>query len=185
MHFLGRHVRLRAIERGDLTALAAFHNDPDTARTLEFSWPLSLANQEDFFERARRDPNSKRLVVETEEHGVIGYSGLWGIDWVDRRATNGIIIGRGDLRGRGLGTDTIMAVMRAAFDHVGLQRLDADIVEHNTASLRLYVEKCGWKEEGRRRQHAFAQGRYWDRVLVGITAAEYREMIARTGYWNQ
>lgn len=184
MNFYGKRVVLRAIERADLEALARFHNDPAIAGTLEFGWPISMAAQERFFERNAGDDRSKRLVIETKEFGVIGYTGLWGIDWVDRRATNGIIIGRPEAQGRGYATDAIWAVMRAAFDYVGLHRLDAEIFEFNQPSLKLYLGRCGWREEGRRRQHVFRDGRHWDRVLVGITRDEYRSKAEAEGYWS-
>ena len=144
-----------------------------------------MAAQERFFERNVTDERSKRLVIETAEFGVIGYTGLWGIDWVDRRATTGIIIGRKEAQGKGYATDALWSLMRAAFEYVGLHRLDAEIFEFNERSLKLYVDRCGWKEEGRRRLHVFRDGRYWDRVLVGITADDYRELARSSGYWNR
>jgi RimJ/RimL family protein N-acetyltransferase len=174
MLFVGRKVTLRAIERADLEILARFHNDPEVASSIEFAWPLSMASQERFFERVDRDERSKRLVVEARGEGVIGYTGLWGIDWINRRATNGIIIGRRDLQRRGYAKDTLMTIARVAFDELGLHRLDAEVFAFNEASLRLYVG-VGWREEGRRREHIYRQGRFWDSVLVGILATEYRE----------
>jgi RimJ/RimL family protein N-acetyltransferase len=185
MRFVGRKVTLRAIERQDLPMLAEFHNDPALADTIEFSWPISLHQQEKFFERASQDEGSKRLCIELPDQGVIGYTGFWGIHWIDRRATNGIIIGRKDLQRQGYGTDAIMTMLRVAFDHLNLHRIDAEIFEHNPHSLQLYVGKCGFREEGRRREHIFHRGRFYDRILVGITAAEYRKQVETTGYWNQ
>ena len=183
MRFVGRKVTLRGIEREDLPVLAEFHNDPALAETIEFSWPISLHQQAEFFERVSRDERSKRLCIEIPGQGVIGYTGFWGIHWIDRRATNGIIIGK-DQQRHGYGMDAIMTVLRVAFDNLGLHRVDAEIFEHNPASLRLYVEKCGFREEGRRREHVFHQGRFWDRILVGITAAEYYEHARAIEYWS-
>jgi RimJ/RimL family protein N-acetyltransferase len=182
-HFVGRFVTLRAIERPDLVALARFHNDPDVGAGLDFSWPISLESQERFFDRVDQDERSKRLVVEVPDHGVIGYTGLWGIDWINRRASNGVVIGRPDLQGHGYGTDTLMTIARVAFEELGLHRLDAEISAFNEASLRLYVGRCGWREEGRRRENFYRRGRYWDSVQVGILAAEYQEHATRTAYW--
>ncbi|MGM0577358.1 MAG: GNAT family N-acetyltransferase [Myxococcota bacterium] len=176
MHFVGRKVTIRAVEREDLPLLRDFHNDPEVGAMIEFSWPLSMGNQERFFERVTTDPNTKRLVIEVPDEGVIGYTGLWGIDWINRHAVHGVVIGRRDLQGRGYGTDAVNTMARVAFDHVNLHRLEAHIYAFNEASLKLYVDRCGWTEEGRRRESLYRAGRYWDTVIVGITAEEFRAL---------
>jgi RimJ/RimL family protein N-acetyltransferase len=178
MNFFGERVVLRGIERKDLTLLAAFHNDPEVGKMIEFSWPISLEQQERFFERQVGDDRTKRLVIETTQEGVIGYTGLWGIDWIDRRATNGIIIGKKEARRKGYAVDALETIAGVAFDHLGLHRLDADIFEFNEPSRRLYIDRCGWTEEGRRREHIYRNGRWWDRILVGLTEAEWRSRQA-------
>lgn len=183
MHFIGKSITIRAIEREDLQELAAIHNDPEVGANIEFSWPISLASQTRFFERNDSNPNTKRLVVESPEDGIVGYTGLWGIDWIDRRATSGIILAK-RFHGRGFGTDALMTLQRVAFEQIGLNRLDAIVYEFNVASLRLHIEKCGWREEGRRRQHIYRNGRFWDSVMVGVLSADYHEFVKRTGYWN-
>jgi RimJ/RimL family protein N-acetyltransferase len=150
---------------------------------IEFSWPIALHAQEAFLDRATADETTRRLVIQTEQDGVIGYTGLWGINWIDRRATNGIIVGKAEARRKGYAQDAILTLLRVAFCELGLRRIDVDIFEFNDASLRLYTERCGFKVEGRRRGHIFRNGRYWDRILVGITAEEYQAHVDRLGYW--
>ncbi len=183
MHFVGKKVVIRAIERSDLTALAALHNDPELGANLEFSWPISLASQEKFFERLDTNPNTKRFAVHHPEEGIVGYTGLWGIDWIDRRATEGIIIDK-RFHGRGFATDALMTLQRAAFEQIGLHRIDAMIYEFNTVSLKLHIDRCGFKEEGRRREHIFRNGRWWDTVMVGVLAADYNEFSKASRYWE-
>ncbi|RYG38461.1 MAG: N-acetyltransferase, partial [Burkholderiales bacterium] len=108
---------------------------------------------------------------------------LVSIDWKNRNAFHGMMLGDPDVRGKGIGTDTIMAMMRYAFDEMGLMRLDTDMVEYNAQSLGVYIGKCGWIEEGRRPGWFFRGGRCWDKVLVGITRDRYREFAEASGYW--
>ena len=95
-----------------------------------------------------------------------------------------MMLGPIDLRGKGYGIDTVMAVMRYAFDELHLERLDGDIIEYNEPSMRLYVGRCGWKEEGRARRWHFRQGRYWDKIMVGVTRDDYAALVAANGYWS-
>ena len=48
----------------------------------------------------------------------------------------------------------------------------------------MYLNKCGWKEEGRQREWYFRKNRYWDRVMVGVTRADYFELVDRNRYWD-
>jgi RimJ/RimL family protein N-acetyltransferase len=176
----GDRVVLRAIEREDLELLQQFHNDPEIGAMIEFSWPLSMADQEAFFERQRGDQSSKRLVIDTPEHGVVGFTGLWGIDWIDRRAVNGIIIGKAEARRRGYAADALETIAAAAFEQLGLRRLDARIYEFNQASLHLYVDRCGWIVEGRQREWVYRDGKSWDAILVGLTASDFAAHRDRT-----
>ena len=106
------------------------------------------------------------------------------LDWKNRHALHGMMLGSTQNCGQGFGQDTVMAIMRYAFDELGLERLDSDIIEFNIASLKLYIGKCGWIEEGRQRRWHYRQGRFWDRVLVGITRDDYASLIRKLRYWD-
>ena len=58
------------------------------------------------------------------------------------------------------------------------------MIEYNEASLKAYVGKCGWKEEGRLRCWYFRKGRYWDKILVGVTRQDYFDLVEGNRYWN-
>jgi RimJ/RimL family protein N-acetyltransferase len=58
------------------------------------------------------------------------------------------------------------------------------MIEYNTASVRLYCGKCGWKEEGRQRGWYYRAGRHWDRIMVGVTREDYLELARSTRYWD-
>lgn len=49
---------------------------------------------------------------------------LRDIDWKNRKAHHGMKLANKERRGKGIGTDTVMAIMRYAFDELGLNRLD-------------------------------------------------------------
>ncbi len=94
------------------------------------------------------------------------------------------MLGETDMRGKGYGIDALMALMRYAFDELGLDRLDTDIIEYNIASLKLHVDKCGWLVEGEKPQWYFRQGRKWNKILLGISKERYREIVSLNRYWE-
>jgi RimJ/RimL family protein N-acetyltransferase len=185
MNIVGRKVVLRAIEPEDLPLIHRWSNDPDICyRVGSWHFPSSMWHMRQWYERIQSDELNPRFAVDSVEHGLIGTANLMDINWKDRNALPGILLGDKAMRGKGYGTDTLMAIMRYAFEELGLQRLDSTIIEHNTASLNLFTRSCGWVEEGRQRKWYWRKNRYWDRVLVGITRDEYLALIRETRYWD-
>lgn len=184
MEVRGKTIILRAIEADDLKQLNDWANDPEIQYALGgWHFPTSMQDQKKWFERLSASSVDQRFAIHTEELGLIGTANLVDIDWKNRHAFHGMLLGSKELRGKGIGLDTVMAVMRYAFDELGLERLDGSMIEYNAASLKLYLTKCGWKEEGRQRNWYYRQGRFWDRILVGVTRNDYAELCAASNYW--
>jgi RimJ/RimL family protein N-acetyltransferase len=185
MNILGKSVLLRAIEREDLPQLNRWANDPETQRMLGgWHFPTSLKDQEEWFTSLSCQSVNQRFAVEGRDLGLIGTANLVSIDWKNRNAFQGLMLGDPTTRRRGFGIDTLMALMRYAFDELGLARLDTDVIEHNTSSLHMHVDKCGWIIEGRKINGYFREGRYWDKVILGITRERYGEIANATNYWR-
>lgn len=177
MNIQGKHILLRAIEPADLPMLRQWANDVEIQRMLGgWHFPTSPQDQEAWFSTLSCNSLNQRFAIETRELGLIGTANLVSIDWKNRNAFHGVMLGDKNVRGKGYGVDTIRAIMRYAFDELGLCRLDTDIIVYNEASLRAYIEKCGWVEEGRRADWYFREGRRWDKILVGITRDRYHEI---------
>jgi RimJ/RimL family protein N-acetyltransferase len=165
----GKKVFFRAIERQDLKFLQEWINDPEISRlVLGWCFPVSMAQQEEWFLQSLKDQNTQRFIVESYDEGVIGLTGLWQINWHDRNALTALKLGPQAARGRGYGTDAILTMMSYAFFNVGLHRLWGRILPYNIASYKAYVEKCGWKVEGVLRQAVFRDGRFYDEYRVGV-----------------
>jgi len=107
------------------------------------------------------------------------------IDWRNKNAWHGIMIGDKNIRGKGYGIDTVMTTMRYAFDEMGLERLDGQMIEYNEPSIGMYCKKLGWKKEGTLRNWYFRRGRFWDKVVVGITRKDYKKLIKSNNYWGK
>lgn len=137
-----------------------------------------------WFEKLKDDQLNQRFAIEAPDVGIIGLSSIINIDWRNNHAWHGMMLGDIDIRGKGYGTDSVMATMRYAFDELHLQRLDGAMIEYNEASIAFYCGKLGWKEEGRRRSFYFGRGRYWDQVVVGVTREDYQRLIEETHYWD-
>lgn len=185
MNIKGKKVTLRAIEQEDLLLLQKWANDPQIQTLMgTIYFPSSKIFHQKWFEKLHEEPLNQRFAIEAPELGLIGISSLMNIDWQNNRAWHGVMLGDVDIRGKGYGFDAVMATMRFAFDEMHLERLDGQMIEYNTASIRFYCEKLGWKKEGVCRRWYYTQGRYWDKIMVGITRQDYLDLLERTKYWN-
>jgi len=186
MNIIGNKVLLRAIEESDLASFHAWGNDPKLWGLLGgWHFPASFASTRAWLEKIQSDPLNVRLAITTEENGLVGLANLLDIDWKNKHAFHGMMLGNPNVRGKGIGYDVVMSIMRYAFDELGFIRLDGSMIESNKASIAFYCGKCGWKEEGRQRNWYYRNGRYWDRLMVGVTREDYDVLIQKTKYWSE
>jgi RimJ/RimL family protein N-acetyltransferase len=186
MNIQGKKVLLRAIEEKDLPLLHKWANDPATQDIIgNIHFPSSFDYQVNWYKGLSSDTLNQRLAIDTNDVGLIGLSSIIQIDWKNNHAWHGIVLGDKDIRGKGYGIDAVMATMRYAFDELHLERLDGSMIEYNQVSIQFYCEKLGWKKEGVRRNYYFRRGRYWDQVVVGITKADYINLLEKNKYWNE
>lgn len=186
MNIKGKVLTLRAIEEEDLVLLHKWANDPATQDGIgELHFPSSMDFHKTWFQNLKNDKLNQRFVVDAPGIGIIGLSSIVNIDWRNRHAWHGLVLGESDHRGKGHGIDAIMATMRYAFEELNLERLDGSMIEYNKLSVSTYCGKrLGWKEEGRRRNYFYRKGRYWDQVLVGVTKQDYLILLEKTNYWG-
>lgn len=186
MNLYGKKVLLRALEPEDMEVLRDIVNDPEIERLVGgWSLPVSKKQQLEWYENISNSNMNIRFAIETKEDGVIGMADLRILDWKNRVAFHGIKIGNKKFRGRGYGKDVVLTIMKYAFEELQLNRLDGTIIEYNIPSKKLYLEKCGWKLEGLRRQYVFKNNKYHDELIVGILRSEYFDFINKDGYWNE
>jgi RimJ/RimL family protein N-acetyltransferase len=187
VNILGKLLTLRAIEEEDLELLNKWANDPVTQDGIgDLHFPSSMDFHRSWFQNLKNDRLNQRFVVDVPEVGIIGISSIMNIDWRNRRAWHGLLIGESGHRRKGYGIDAIMATMRYAFDELNLERLEGSMIEYNKLSISSYCGKrLGWKQEGRRRNYFFRHGRYWDQILVGVTKQDYRNLLEKTNYWDE
>lgn len=184
MNILGKFVTLRAMATKDMGMICEMFNDPEMENlVVGWSFPISIEQQNAWFDKNMGDQKNFRFVIETPEDGAVGIATLVDIDWKNRTATHGIKLANKPRKTKGIGTDAVMAIMRYAFEELGLHRLDGSWFEDNIPSKSLYM-KCGWKEEGLRRSSVFKGGHWRDLMLVGVLDSDYHELVAKNKYWE-
>ena len=100
MQIKGKFVTLRAPELKDISDLHAWSNDPDLWNMLGgWHFPYSSRSTEEWI-RNRKDGNltDHVLCIETPEDGLIGTANIINIDWKNKNAFHGMMIGKANLR---------------------------------------------------------------------------------------
>ncbi|MBL7063833.1 MAG: GNAT family N-acetyltransferase [Anaerolineae bacterium] len=172
---VGKKVRLRPIERDDLPRFVEWFSDPEVRRHLLVYLSFSLAQEERWFEnlleRLERQ-ETVTLAIETAEGVHIGNIGLHRINWKDRNAELGIVIGEKGYWNQGYGTDAIRTLLGLAFREMNLHRVFLQVDADNGQGIRCY-EKAGFRREGTSREAVFKEGAYHDQYVMSILQPEF------------
>ena len=172
---IGEKVRLRPIERDDLPRFVEWFGDPKVRHYLAVYLPFSLAQEERWFENLQERLEQQKdivLAIETTEGVHIGNISLNNIDWKNRKAELGIVIGNKSYWNQGYGTDAIRTLVGMAFEEMNLHRVFLQVDADNARGLRCY-EKSGFQQEGTFRDAVFKKGVYHDQHVMSLLKSEF------------
>jgi len=111
------------------------------------------------------------ILKENNEH--IGNCGLHEVDWVNRRAALGIVIGQKGYRGIGIGQETSKLLIRYGFETLNLNRIYLGVNNEHREAIECY-KKCGFIEEGISKKEIYRNGKYYDALRMGILIEDYK-----------
>lgn len=172
----GERIYLRPVVRSDATPeYARWLNDPETTRFLESGQIVETVDSIAAYiarYQARHDALFLAIVLKDGDRHV-GNLKLEPIDWRHGKATLGIMIGDGSARGRGIGTEAILLVLRFAFEKLGLHRVALGVTADNLPGIKCY-RKIGFVDEGRFREAIRRGGGYVDHLWMAVLADEFK-----------
>lgn len=168
----GDRIMLREFRASDKSSLMEWVNDPDVVGTLSDSFllPKSDSAIESWIKgNMERDSDKEAhfVVADRETERYIGQIDFHVIDWKNRSARIGLVIGAPWARGKGYGSEALRTLIDYAFRFMNLHRVDLLVREDNLSARRCY-EKCGFVEEGRMRQAIYRDGRYLDMIVMSV-----------------
>lgn len=175
-YVIGNRIVLREYQWEDLPHIRQWVNDPEITDGLNdiFLFPHTLQETENFLRMMiEGNPGTKGFVIADKESlCYIGQIDLHQIDYRNRSAALGIVIGKKEHLGKGYGTEAVELLQKFVFRTLGLNRLELDLFEYNERAYRCYL-KCGFKEEGRMRKKIFRKGQFWDVIKMSILRDEF------------
>jgi [ribosomal protein S5]-alanine N-acetyltransferase len=106
--------------------------------------------------------------TEAQLVGRIRLTAVYRAAW--QNANVGYYVDR-ERNGRGFATEAVGLVTRFAFDQAGLHRVQAAVMPHNVASVRV-LEKNGFRREGVALRYLHIAGTWEDHIIYARTAED-------------
>jgi diamine N-acetyltransferase len=196
MMITGERIRFRGVERGDILKFVEWLNDPEVRQGILVHNPISQADEENWFEgMLKRAPDEHVYGIEVhlpsdqaglpgeiigepvqvaslEKWQLIGTYAFNDIDWRNRSAEFGIMIGEKSYWDRGYGTEAVRLLAQHGFNTLHLNRIFLHVFESNPRAIRAY-EKAGFIHEVRERQAEFKDGKYIDVLVMSMLKDEF------------
>ena len=171
----GELVYLRPSERADVATFVRWFTDADVVRNLAMRAPMSLAAEEQWFDRmlaAQGTTDYHFVICLLADDRPIGTIGLHQVDQRNGTAEFGIAIGEKGEWGKGYGTDATRAICDFGFAELRLERIGLYVYAGNDGGRRVY-EKAGFVHEGTLRRAHFAEGDYHDVHVMALLRDEW------------
>lgn len=168
-------VYLRALEPDDYKTSIRWRQDDELwASLLGRKYFVSEAYEKKWVEDKifNSDKQIVLAICLKTNNQYIGNAYLNDIDWFNRSARSGRLIGDKQHRGAGLGQEATRLLLQHAFVDLGLNRVESRQLVGNEAAL-LSLLKRGYKHEGVMREAVFKNGRFRDVNLLSITQADF------------
>jgi diamine N-acetyltransferase len=179
----GKRIRLRRNERADITRFVAWLNDPEVRRYLSVNLPISLANEEQWFENMLKLPAAEQpFAIEirttstenkSDEWQMVGNCSFMDMDHTARSAEVGLFLGDKSFWNKGYGTEVMNLLLRFGFETLNLNRIFLRVDEANKGGIRAY-EKAGFVHEGRLRQAVYREGEYDNLLIMSVIRSEWK-----------
>lgn len=161
----GECVRLVPITAEMAPLFCTWLADTDVTRYLGLIYPPTLEFEKEWVEKIGRNNTDIVWAAQLREsQKVIGTTGLHSLDWQNRSAATGNLIGAKEEWGKGYGSEIVALRTAFAFGTLGLEKLSTKVFGDNIASRRA-LEKSGYQTVGIARHDLWRFGQWHDAWL--------------------
>lgn len=151
-------------------------NDPDVTKyQAKGVYPNSLERQRSYYDLIAESQTDVVLAIIDRTNDLhIGNIGLHQIDYINRTAVFGIVLGEKSAWGRGIGGRSWRAMTEYGFEVLNLNKICATVINGNDKSLKC-ATGAGYEIEGRQKNQIFKNGQYCDLIHVGLARENWKK----------
>lgn len=158
----GKKIYLRDIERKDIIILYRLFNEEIVKRYSTIPNDIQSNDEGVNLRKALSILNEKDILIGFITYKESNcYRGVYSI---------GITIGS-DYWGHKYGEDAIKTLLTYLFTRLNAIRVELEVISTNLRAINCY-KKCGFIEEGIKRNKVYMDGRYLDTIIMGILREE-------------
>lgn len=158
----GEKIYLRLLERRDIAIIYRLCNEEKVKRYNSIPDDISSENKSIKLRKALSIINEKNVLV-----GFITYKES---NYCSNVYSIGITIGS-RYWDRGYGQDSIKTLNKYLFEELKAIRVELEVIKCNVRAISCY-KKCGFVEEGIKRNKCYIDGEYLDTIIMGILRDE-------------
>jgi RimJ/RimL family protein N-acetyltransferase len=175
---------LRELLEEDADAVFRIFSDPEVMKYYDIDVFASIEQAQALIERQKHRFEQKErfrwgiaLKVNDTIIGTGGYV-AWNRMWCN--AELGYDLAR-LYWGQGIMTEALRAMIQFGFERMGLNRIEAEVMPDNIASIQL-LRKLGFQEEGVLHERSFWQGSFHDLIMFALLKRNTLGLLNEDGF---
>ncbi|MFA5991211.1 MAG: GNAT family protein [Candidatus Doudnabacteria bacterium] len=171
----GQKVTLRPVRLSDAERFVKWFSDPEVNKFMSYrNFTLAFERRYIKYKLKFKPKDNLHFCIDTKEGVHIGSCSLESISNIHKRATFGIIIGEKKYWNQGLGSEAARIILDYGFTKLKLHRIDLDVYAYNPRAIKVY-KRLGFKVEGKKREHAFWNKKFYDAYQMSILDREWKK----------
>lgn len=163
------NIKLRAVEPRDAALMYEWENDRTNWYVSGTTSPMPLFLIEEFTKPENQDlqkSHQLRLIIELPTMAItIGYVDLFDVDFINRKAGVGILIGAENQRNKGFAKQAIALLKQYAYENLNLYQLFCNVHLSNTNSIKLF-ESSGFEKTGTLKNWSLKNNHFEDVLIM-------------------
>lgn len=173
----GKKILLRRITMDDVGELyLSWLNDDEVTKGLDtVSKPYTMDMLKKYVQEMIASETTYMFMVLDKETGKsIGTAKIHGINKKNGTCNLGMMIGDKNYWGKGYGQDTYNTSIEYAFSVLKIRKIWEAANADNIASLSM-CKKAGFQVEGQLKEQVLSDGKYVDKIMLGLFAANWKK----------
>ncbi len=180
INIVGLKIALGPFHKGLLPLFTKWDNDFDVCfLSGDPIRPSTKEETEAYYESFAKEDHRRRVQFAIYEQATlrpIGVTDLRRINYKDRNAEFGILIGEKDCWDKGFGTEATILMLDYGFTILGLHNILLETYSYNERAIKAYLH-AGFRIIGRRREANRWGNKLYDEVIMDCLSTEFHNPI--------